>query len=233
MFMWMNNREYGVAVGSGHGGAGDDGVRPMEPECASQLQHRKLWLQNHRVLQRWCRPPVNLAEFTFDDSRGMDFYDINLVDGYNVPILIVIGCEGKRSQLKLTKYFAYDRMSLPNNFSCKSACDAFGSLQYCYSGAYGNPNTCKPLSYSQFFKNACPRVYSYAYDDASSTFTYHNANYLITFCPSTTRLQFGNRKIIFEASGVVDCYIYQIFLTTTNWLLQLIDCLCVNSEFKA
>ncbi|MFS8016602.1 putative Thaumatin family [Helianthus anomalus] len=31
---------------------------------------------------------------------------------------------------------------------------------------------------------ACPRSYSYAYDDATSTFTCTAADYIITFCPS-------------------------------------------------
>ncbi|GAA0186448.1 hypothetical protein LIER_33736 [Lithospermum erythrorhizon] len=40
--------------------------------------------------------------------------------------------------------------------------------------------------YSQLFKSACPKSYSYAYDDASSTFTCTGADYTITFCPSGT-----------------------------------------------
>jgi hypothetical protein len=73
--------------------------------------------------------------------------------------------------------------------ACRSACEAFGSAQYCCSGEYGNPNTCKPTAYSQFFKNACPRAYSYAYDDATSTFTCGGGgtDYSITFCPNTSR----------------------------------------------
>ena len=72
--------------------------------------------------------------------------------------------------------------------ACRSACEAFGTPQYCCSGAYGNPNTCKPSTYSQFFKTACPRAYSYAYDDSTSTFTCAaGTSYAITFCPSTTR----------------------------------------------
>ncbi|KAL5224436.1 hypothetical protein ABZP36_011075 [Zizania latifolia] len=55
--------------------------------------------------------------------------------------------------------------------ACKSACQAFRSAQYCCSGAYGAPSTCSPTSYSLLFKNACPNAYSYAYDDATSTFT--------------------------------------------------------------
>ncbi|XP_017461617.1 PREDICTED: thaumatin-like protein, partial [Rhagoletis zephyria] len=34
------------------------------------------------------RPPVSLAEFTFDGHGGMDYYDVSLVDGYNLPIQI-------------------------------------------------------------------------------------------------------------------------------------------------
>jgi Thaumatin family len=34
-------------------------------------------------------PPATLAEFTLDGSGGMDFYDVSLVDGYNVPMLVV------------------------------------------------------------------------------------------------------------------------------------------------
>nr|CAD1830176.1 unnamed protein product [Ananas comosus var. bracteatus] len=115
-------------------------------------------------------PPATLAEFTLDGSGGMDFYDVSLVDGYNLPMLVVPqgGTAGNWAAV-----------------ACKSACEAFGSPQYCCSGAYGNPSTCKPSAYSEFFKNACPRAYSYAYDDATSTFTCAGANYLITFCPST------------------------------------------------
>ncbi|CAL9100722.1 unnamed protein product [Musa acuminata var. zebrina] len=34
-------------------------------------------------------PPATLAEFTLDGSGGMDFYDVSLVDGYNLPMLVV------------------------------------------------------------------------------------------------------------------------------------------------
>ncbi|KHN05410.1 Thaumatin-like protein [Glycine soja] len=69
--------------------------------------------------------------------------------------------------------------------ACKSACEAFGSPEYCCSGAYGSPATCRPSIYSEMFKAACPRSYSYAYDDATSTFTCSGADYTVTFCPSS------------------------------------------------
>lgn len=145
-------------------------------------------------------PPATLAEFTLDGAGSMDFYDVSLVDGYNVPMLVVpvggtgsncttTGCLVDLNAACPTdlKVLLQSESGGSENVACKSACEAFGSAQYCCSGAYGNPNTCKPSAYSEFFKNACPRAYSYAYDDATSTFTCAtSANYAITFCPSTT-----------------------------------------------
>ncbi|KAM7520083.1 hypothetical protein LguiB_019045 [Lonicera macranthoides] len=72
---------------------------------------------------------------------------------------------------------------------CKSACLAFGDPQYCCSGAYATPDTCRPSAYSEYFKAACPLAYSYAYDDGSSTFTCASADYVITFCPTVGTTQ--------------------------------------------
>lgn len=140
-------------------------------------------------------PPATLAEFTLDGAGGLDFFDVSLVDGYNVPMLVApqggsgdnctsTGCVGDLnsacpSELRITS------VDGKQSVACKSACEAFGSPQYCCSGAYGSPTTCKPSPYSQIFKNACPRAYSYAYDDKTSTFTCASAAaYTITFCPS-------------------------------------------------
>ncbi|KAK4842833.1 hypothetical protein QYF36_000626 [Acer negundo] len=138
-------------------------------------------------------PPATLAEFTLNGAGGLDFYDVSLVDGYNLPMLIspqggtggnctITGCSADLnnacpSDLKVTESSNGDYVA------CKSACEAFGDPQYCCSGAYGAPDTCKPSSYSMFFKNACPKAYSYAYDDGTSTFTCAGADYVITFCP--------------------------------------------------
>ncbi|XP_061376472.1 thaumatin-like protein 1b [Gastrolobium bilobum] len=139
--------------------------------------------------------PATLAEFTLNGAGGMDFYDVSLVDGYNLPMTVephglggnctATGCavdlnKGCPTELKV--------MTASNeSVACKSACEAFGDPQYCCSGAYGTPQTCKPSSYSQFFKSACPRAYSYAYDDGTSTFTCASADYLITFCPANSK----------------------------------------------
>ncbi|KAH9655249.1 Pathogenesis-related thaumatin superfamily protein [Citrus sinensis] len=121
-------------------------------------------------------PPATLAEFTLG-SGGQDFYDVSLVDGYNLPMIVE---SSGGSGLCSTTGCSTD------GDACKSACEAFGSAEYCCSGAFNTPATCKPSVYSQVFKSACPKSYSYAYDDATSTFTCTGADYTVTFCPSSS-----------------------------------------------
>ncbi|KAF3452678.1 hypothetical protein FNV43_RR03111 [Rhamnella rubrinervis] len=132
-------------------------------------------------------PPATLAEFTLDSP--MDFYDVSLVDGYNMPVSIIP--EGGSGSCKAVKCLSDLNKRCPNGLQvrwhgrvigCKSACMAFNKPEYCCTGAYGNPQTCKPTSYARAFKASCPTAYSYAYDDPTSTFTCKGANYLIRFC---------------------------------------------------
>ncbi|CAN4078729.1 unnamed protein product [Withania somnifera] len=143
-------------------------------------------------------PPATLTQFTLNGAGGLDFYDVSLVDGYNLPLLVtpqggtgdgncsatgcVVDLNGPcPAELKL--------MSSGECVACKSACEAFGDEKYCCNGAYATPDTCKPTDYSEFFKSSCPRAYSYAYDDITSTFTCASADYVITFCPAPSTSQ--------------------------------------------
>lgn len=90
--------------------------------------------------------------------------------------------------------------------ACRSACEAFGLDQYCCSGEFANPTTCRPSFYSSIFKRACPRAYSYAFDDGSSTFTCKAYDYSIIFCPTTAAayvlfflLRFSSEKAAFSS----------------------------------
>ncbi|KAI7751801.1 hypothetical protein M8C21_001739 [Ambrosia artemisiifolia] len=140
-------------------------------------------------------PPATLAEFTLDGDGGMDFFDVSLVDGYNLPILVA-PTGGSGRNCTYTGCMVDLNGACPNalrvvgdggkGVACKSACEAFGSEEYCCSGAYGTPDVCKPSDYSRAFKSACPRAYSYAYDDKTSTFTCNGADYVVTFCPQVT-----------------------------------------------
>ncbi|KAJ4716007.1 Thaumatin [Melia azedarach] len=137
-------------------------------------------------------PPATLAEFTLG-TGGQDFYDVSLVDGYNLPM--IVESSGGSGLCATTGCLTDVNRQCPAELrvgdgdACKSACEAFGSPEYCCSGAFNTPATCKPSVYSQMFKAACPKSYSYAYDDATSTFTCSGADYTVTFCPSSSTSQ--------------------------------------------
>ncbi|KAJ8451930.1 hypothetical protein Cgig2_007413 [Carnegiea gigantea] len=46
-------------------------------------------------------PPATLAEFTLNGSGGLDFYDVSLVDGYNLPMIVEAsgGSGGQKSSV--------------------------------------------------------------------------------------------------------------------------------------
>ncbi|KAL4569041.1 hypothetical protein LXL04_024668 [Taraxacum kok-saghyz] len=135
-------------------------------------------------------PPATLAEFTLGSgSTTQDFYDVSLVDGYNLQMIVEVS--GGSGDCRTTGCVDDLNRRCPSELrveggggGCRSACEAFGTPEYCCKGDFGSPSSCQPTAYSEVFKAACPRSYSYAYDDATSTFTCTDANYIITFCPS-------------------------------------------------
>uniref|UniRef100_A0A0D9X9T2 Thaumatin-like protein n=1 Tax=Leersia perrieri TaxID=77586 RepID=A0A0D9X9T2_9ORYZ len=151
-------------------------------------------------------PPATLFEVTLGKGAvaaaaatagDLDYYDISLVDGYNLPVVTVPhgGGGGATGGCATTGCTADLNLSCPKELqvdsgggtvACRSACEAFGDEKYCCSGAYATPTTCQPTAYSAMFKTACPRAYSYAYDDGTSIFTCSNAaGYTIAFCLPT------------------------------------------------
>ncbi|EXC07311.1 hypothetical protein L484_021218 [Morus notabilis] len=139
-------------------------------------------------------PPVTLVEFTVGStSSEKDFYDVSLVDGYNVGMGVkAVGgtgdCQYAGCVADLNGNCPPElRVTGSNSGSvvaCKSACEAFNAPEFCCTGDHATPQTCSPTQYSAMFKNACPTAYSYAYDDATSTCTCSGSDYLITFCPT-------------------------------------------------
>ncbi|MQM18846.1 hypothetical protein Taro_051844, partial [Colocasia esculenta] len=137
-------------------------------------------------------PPATLLELTLGTNGGQDFYDVSLVDGYNLPASLAPqggqgSCAAASCPTDVNRVCPRELQAVGSDgttvVACKSACEAFGDPKYCCTGDYGNPTACKPTGYSQVFKNSCPLAYSYAYDDATSTFTCTGADYLVTFCP--------------------------------------------------
>lgn len=134
-------------------------------------------------------PPATLAEFTLGSGLTLqDFYDVSLVDGYNLQMIVEVsggsGDCGTTGCVDDLNQRCPNELRVAGGGGCRSACEAFGTPEYCCKGEFGSPQSCQPTAYSQVFKTACPRSYSYAYDDATSTFTCTAADYIITFCPS-------------------------------------------------
>jgi len=147
--------------------------------------------------------PATLAEITFNGAGGLDFYDVSLVDGYNLPIKMrpvagtfttgnggMYDCKEAGCASDLNKSCPQELAVKFNGrtVGCKSACEAFNTDAYCCRGAHNTPKTCPPTNYSRIFKNACPLAYSYAYDDETSTYTCRGksgskgASYEVQFC---------------------------------------------------
>ncbi|KAG5123626.1 hypothetical protein JHK82_030363 [Glycine max] len=92
-------------------------------------------------------PPATLAEFTLGNG-SMDYYDVSLVDGYNLPMMVVArggsgscaatGCGEDLNQR------CPSELRVEGGDACQSACGAFGKPEYCCNGAFSNPSTCKP-----------------------------------------------------------------------------------------
>ncbi|XP_020524436.1 thaumatin-like protein isoform X3 [Amborella trichopoda] len=137
--------------------------------------------------------PATLAEFTLG---ARDFYDVSLVDGFNLPMVVTpvhgqgncssAGCDG---DLRDTCPSELAVKAGSQTVGCRSACNVFGSEQYCCTGMHANSLTCQPTSYSKKFKEACPAAYSYAYDDPTSIFICVDADYIVTFCSKSGKQQ--------------------------------------------
>ncbi|KAB1215287.1 Thaumatin-like protein [Morella rubra] len=125
-------------------------------------------------------PPNTLAEYGLNKFNNLDFFDISLVDGFNVPMEFSPTSNGCTRGIRCT---ADINEQCPNELKapggCNNPCTVFKTDQYCC-----NSGSCGPTDYSKFFKDRCPDAYSYPKDDATSTFTCPGGtNYKVVFCP--------------------------------------------------
>ncbi|KAJ1380652.1 Thaumatin, conserved site [Sesbania bispinosa] len=91
-------------------------------------------------------PPATLAEFTLGNDQ--DFYDVSLVDGYNLPLAITpfkgtgkcsyAGCVRDLNAMCPVGLQVRSR-DQKHVVACRSACSAFNSAKYCCTGPYGSP----------------------------------------------------------------------------------------------
>ena len=136
----------------------------------------------------WGKIPATLAEFNLDSFAGLDFYDVSMVDGSNLPMYIRVihgetdrsvdanGCVSPgrcTSEVKCPKALRVPRGSR-DPIGCISPCARFGGDRYCCRGPFAancSPARTWPVDYAKFFKRAEPFAYSWSGDDESSVFT--------------------------------------------------------------
>ena len=142
--------------------------------------------------------PATLAEYDMDSFHHLDFYDVSMVDGSNLPMYINIahgktrdrisadGCEqghGCTSTVRCPG--ALQVRDAGRVIACISPCARFHTDRYCCQGQYAkgcSPARTWPIDYARVFKRAEPYAYSWSGDDPSSTFTCAGGcDYRITF----------------------------------------------------
>ena len=142
--------------------------------------------------------PATLAEYDMNAWDGLDFYDVSMVDGSNLPMFINVthgqaahrvgprgcvpaGCTRPVNCPRVLRVHAAGSV-----VGCLSACARFGTDQYCCRGPWAARAACDPakwpVDYAAVFKQAEPYAYSYADDDATSTYVCSGrCDYRITF----------------------------------------------------
>jgi hypothetical protein len=156
--------------------------------------------------QGWGTIPATLAEYDLDAWDNLDFYDVSMVDGSNLPMYIYpttgkaakkvskdgcipAGCTKAVRCPKVLKIYAGRKY-----VACESACAKLGGNQYCCRGKYAPRPMCNPKKwphdYAAVFKRAEPYAYSYVDDDATSVYVCQGrCDYHIVFglTPATRR----------------------------------------------
>jgi thaumatin family protein len=152
----------------------------------------------------WGTIPATLAEYDLDAWDNLDFYDVSMVDGSNLPMYIYptsgtaskkvsihgcvkAGCTTAVRCPKVLKIYAGKKY-----VACESACAKIGGDQYCCRGKWAPRAMCNPakwpVDYARVFKRAEPYAYSYVDDDATSVYVCSGrCNYHIVFGLSPRR----------------------------------------------
>jgi hypothetical protein len=134
----------------------------------------------------WGKIPATLAEYNLDAWDGLDFYDVSMVDGANLPMYINVtkgdatkkvsprGCVPAGCTKRVVCPRVLQVKAGHKVVACESACARFGTDQYCCRGKWAPRSMCDPakwpVDYARVFKRAEPYAYSYVDDDATSVY---------------------------------------------------------------
>ncbi|KAG7589622.1 Protein kinase-like domain superfamily [Arabidopsis suecica] len=143
--------------------------------------------------------PTTVAEFNLASYSDVDYYDVNVINGYNLPLLVTPenkNCRSTGCVVDMNETCPSELMvnssSLRSHhpIACMTTCQRYQLPELCCvglsSGVVVLQGICKRTIYSRTFNRACPSAYSYIYDVNNSSFTCpYFSNFVITFCPSS------------------------------------------------
>jgi Thaumatin family len=136
---------------------------------------------------------TTLGEFTLNSFDDLDFYDVSMVDGANLPMYITTGDTSTPDQVNAqgcssggcTKPVVCPSAMTVAGGACESPCAAFDNDMYCCRGTWAGRADCDPSKwtpdYALVFKDAEPYAYSYSYDDSATMSCKGECDYRITF----------------------------------------------------
>jgi hypothetical protein len=144
------------------------------------------------------QPPATLAELTLDSFDGLDFYDVSLVDGSNLPMYIntshrvgpdpvsADGCYRGACTKPINWPGPMQVKAAGQVVACTTPCAAFGGDAYCCQGRWSGRQNCDPakwpVDYAKLvYKDAEPYAYSYAFDDSATMSCKGGCDYRIVF----------------------------------------------------
>ena len=136
---------------------------------------------------------TTLGEFTLNSFDDLDFYDVSMVDGANLPMYITTSNTTTPDQVDsrgcssggCTKPVVCPSAMTVAGGACESPCAAFDNDMYCCRGTWAGRADCDPSKwtpdYALVFKDAEPYAYSYSYDDSATMSCKGECDYRITF----------------------------------------------------
>ncbi|KAG2285028.1 hypothetical protein Bca52824_044632 [Brassica carinata] len=109
-------------------------------------------------------PPATLAEFNLANDGGNDYYDVSVINGYNLPVLVTPEngtCESIGCVVDIKKTCPTDlwinRTDIRSNdpYACRTSCQKNQTRELCCVGLYQEvgvpPQECKRTIYSETF----------------------------------------------------------------------------------
>lgn len=132
--------------------------------------------------QSFGAPPNTVAEFALNQYANYDYFDMSLIDGFNLPMDFSPNSGVCTRGAKCTANINGECPdALRTRGGCNHPCTVFKTDQDCCLGQY--IESCQPTDNSRFFKTRCPDALSYKADQTGTFSCPSGTNYNVIFCP--------------------------------------------------